>query len=77
LNAAQIAAAIGRDEAAVRRVWRLLGFSDPEGRVQFFPEDVEFLRLWSEGETFFGSQAVEHFTRGVGAGCRNLMEASP
>jgi adenylate cyclase len=76
LNAAQVAVEIGRDEAAVRRVWRLLGFSDPEARVQFFPEDVELLRVQSDGETFFGSENVDHMTRAVGAGCRAIMEAA-
>jgi class 3 adenylate cyclase len=37
---------------------------------------VELFRLQSDGDTFFGTENVEHMTRAVGAGCRNIMEAA-
>jgi adenylate cyclase len=76
LTADDVASAIGRDENYVRRVWRLLGFPDPEGRVHFFPADVEFLRVQSAGDALFGTEYVDHMTRAVGAGTRNIMEAT-
>jgi adenylate cyclase len=75
LSAADVASEIGCDENQVRRVWRLLGFPDPERRATFFPADVEFLRIQAEGDAVFGTASMEHLTRALGAGTRNIMEA--
>jgi adenylate cyclase len=44
--------------------------------MQFFPQDVEFLRVQSEADALFGTDYVEHMTRALGAGTRNIMEAT-
>jgi adenylate cyclase len=75
-TAADIAAAIDRDEAYVRRVWRLFGFPDPEHRTVFFPGDVELFRVQANGAAFFGEERTEHMTRAVGAGARSILEAT-
>jgi adenylate cyclase len=76
LTAADVAAAIGRDEQYVRRVWRLLGLPDPESRAVFFPADVELLRVQSEATELFGVDSVEHMTRAIGVATRSIAEAS-
>jgi adenylate cyclase len=76
LTAADVASAIGRDEDYVRRVWRLFGFADPERAAVFLPADVELLRVQSDGTDLFGAEYVEHMTRAVGAGTRNIIEAT-
>ncbi len=76
LTASDVAAAIGTDEGEVRRVWRLFGFADPETRAVFFPADIELLRVQAEGTAFFGEEHVQHMTRAVGAGTRNIIEAT-
>jgi adenylate cyclase len=76
LTAADIAAEIGRDESGVRRVWRSLGFPDPEQRPMFYPSDVEVFRVALDAEAVIGWEILEHHTRAVGAATRNLMEVS-
>jgi adenylate cyclase len=76
LTAAEVATAIGRDEAYVRRVWRLFGFPDPEQRTIFFPGDIELFRVQAQGAELFGEEHVEHMTRAVGAGTRTILQAT-
>jgi adenylate cyclase len=76
LTAADVAAEIGREEAAVRRVWRSLGFPDPEERPTFYPSDIEVFRVSLDAEAVIGWEILEHHTRAVGAATRNLMEVS-
>ena len=76
LTAADVASEIGRDEAYVRRVWRLFGFPDPEERTIFFPGDVELLRVQAASAAAFGEEHVEHITRAIGAGTRGILEAA-
>jgi adenylate cyclase len=76
LTASDVAAAIRSDESEVRRVWRLFGLPDPESRVAFFPADIELLRVQADGTEFFGEEHVQHMTRAVGAGTRNIVEAT-
>jgi adenylate cyclase len=74
-TAAEVGAAIGRDEAYVRRVWRLFGFPDPEKRTIFFPGDVELFRIHTEAAALFGEGHIDHVMRAVGAGTRSILEA--
>jgi adenylate cyclase len=76
LTAADVAEAIGVDDASVRRAWRLFGFADPEGAAVFFPADIELVRVHTAATELFGAEPVEHMTRAVGASARNMIEAS-
>jgi adenylate cyclase len=76
LTAADVAAEIGRDALDVRRLWRTMGFPDPEERVTFYRSDIEVFRVSLDAEALIGWEILEHMTRAVGAGTRNLMEMS-
>jgi adenylate cyclase len=76
LTAAEVAAQIGRDEEVVRRIWRALGFPDPEQRATFYSSDIEVFRVSADAEAIIGWEILEHMTRAIGAGTRNLMETS-
>jgi adenylate cyclase len=76
LTAGDIAAEIGREERDVRRMWRTLGFPDPEQRVTFYASDIEVFRVSLDAQELIGWEIIEHHTRAVGASTRNLMEAS-
>jgi adenylate cyclase len=54
----------------------LFGLVDPESRAVFYPADVELLRVQAEGSAFFDEERVQHMTRAVGAGTRNIIDAS-
>jgi class 3 adenylate cyclase len=44
--------------------------------VTFYPSDVEVFRVSSDAEALIGWEVLEHMTRAVGAGTRNIMEAT-
>lgn len=75
LTVADAAAAVDLDEAAVRRMWVILGFADPvSGRV-FREGDLAMLRLYRDGVAVFGREPVEHFARVIGAAARMMSDA--
>lgn len=76
LTAAQLGASCGVDAGVVRRLWRMLGFPDPEDRVVFRPQDAAMLRLYEEGVAVFGDEPIDHFTRTLGEATRRISEAT-
>lgn len=76
LTAAELGASCGVDADVVRRLWRLLGFPDPEERVVFRPDDAAMLRLHAEGVAVFGGEPIDHYTRTLGEATRRISEAT-